>query len=69
MISDCDVVTRTAVTAELAITFRVTFMELLPRDEDNEISQFAERCRRAKTKEMVETIIAKKKSGKLLMLF
>ncbi|XP_013856391.1 coiled-coil domain-containing protein 106 [Austrofundulus limnaeus] len=64
---DRNTIARTAAIAELAITFPDTFKELLPRKEDNEkISQFAERCRKAITKEMAETITAKKKIGKLL---
>ncbi|XP_038146183.1 coiled-coil domain-containing protein 106-like isoform X2 [Cyprinodon tularosa] len=64
---DRNTIARTAVIAELAITFPDTFKELLPGNHDNEkISQFAERCRNAITKEMAETITATKRSGKLL---
>ncbi|XP_035990684.1 coiled-coil domain-containing protein 106-like isoform X1 [Fundulus heteroclitus] len=64
---DRNTIARTAVIAELAITFPDTFKELLPGNHNNEkISQFAERCRNAITKEMAETITAKKRSGKLL---
>ncbi|KAK2876642.1 hypothetical protein Q8A67_020738 [Cirrhinus molitorella] len=63
---DRNTIARTAIIAELAITYPDTFKELLPTDEVNEkISEFAERCRRAITKEMAETIAAKKKSGQL----
>ncbi|XP_028259676.1 uncharacterized protein LOC114434559 [Parambassis ranga] len=64
---DRNTIARTAVIAELAITFPDTFKDLLPRDEANEkMSAFAERCRGAITQEMAEIITAKKKSGKLL---
>lgn len=64
---DRNTIARTAAIAELAITFPDNFETLLPGDENTEkISEFAERCRRAVTKEMAETITAKKKSGKLL---
>ncbi|XP_059389504.1 coiled-coil domain-containing protein 106-like [Carassius carassius] len=60
---DRNTIARTAIIAELAITYPDTFQELLPTDEVNEkISEFAERCKRAMTKEMAETITAKKKS-------
>lgn len=64
---DRNTIARTAIIAELAITYPDTFQELLPTDEVNEkISEFAERCKRAMSKEMAETITAKKKSGQLL---
>ena len=64
---DRNTIARTAVIAELAITFPDTFKDLLPGDEDSEkMSVFAERCRGAITEEMAGTITAKKKSGKLL---
>ncbi|KAL0185214.1 hypothetical protein M9458_020911, partial [Cirrhinus mrigala] len=45
---DRNTIGRTAIIAELAITYPDTFKELLPTDEVNEkISEFAERCRRA----------------------
>ncbi|XP_059361074.1 coiled-coil domain-containing protein 106-like [Carassius carassius] len=60
---DRNTIARTAIIAELAITYPDTFQELLPTDEVNEkISEFAERCKRAMTKEMAETITAKKKT-------
>ncbi|XDV29275.1 hypothetical protein PO909_032412 [Leuciscus waleckii] len=63
---DRNTIARTAIIAELAITYPDTFQEL-PTDEVKEkISEFAERCKRAMTKEMAETITAKKKSGQLL---
>lgn len=61
---DRNTIARTALIAELAITFPDTFKELLTGNipVDNEkISQFAERCTKAITKEMTETITAKKK--------
>lgn len=61
---DRNTIARTAVIAELAITFPDTFKDLLPGDE--KMSAFAERCRGAITEEMAETITAKKKRGKLL---
>ncbi|TRY58242.1 hypothetical protein DNTS_021942 [Danionella cerebrum] len=64
---DRNTIARTAVIAELAITFPDTFKDLLPRDEANErMSAFAERCRGAITQEMAEMITLKKNSGKLL---
>ncbi|RXN30021.1 coiled-coil domain-containing protein 106-like [Labeo rohita] len=58
---DRNTIARTAIIAELAITYPDTFKELLPTDDVNEkISEFVERCRRAITKEMTETIAAKK---------
>lgn len=64
---DRNTIARTAVIAELAITFPDTLKDLLPGDKENEkMSVFAERCRGAITEEMAETITAKKKSGKLL---
>lgn len=63
--ADCNTIVRTGVIAELAITFLDNFKELLPGDEDNEkISQFAKRCRRAITKEMAERITTKKRMFK-----
>lgn len=62
---DRNTIARTAVIAELAITFPDTFKDLLPGDNEK-ISEFAERCRKAVTKEMAITITAKKKSGELL---
>ncbi|XP_035989960.1 coiled-coil domain-containing protein 106-like isoform X2 [Fundulus heteroclitus] len=57
---DRNTIARTAVIAELAITFPDTFKELLPGNHNNEkISQFAERCRNAITKEMAKTIAKK----------
>ncbi|KTG05126.1 hypothetical protein cypCar_00034760 [Cyprinus carpio] len=64
---DRNTIARTAIIAELAITYPDTFQELLPTDEVSEkISEFAERCKRAMSKEMAETITAKKKRGQLL---
>lgn len=64
---DRNTIARTAVIAELAITFPDTFKELNPRGKDlKKISEFAVHCRSAISPEMAETITAKKKSGDLL---
>ncbi|KAM7420049.1 hypothetical protein PAMA_014657 [Pampus argenteus] len=59
---DRNTIARTAVIAELAITFPDTFKDLVPGEE--KMSAFAERCRGAITEEMAGTITAKKKKKK-----
>lgn len=64
---DRNTIARTAVIAELAITFQDTFQSLLTGDEDQiKICVLAERCHGAINEEMAETITACKKNGKLL---
>ncbi|KAL6118484.1 uncharacterized protein ACO6RY_03278 [Pungitius sinensis] len=64
---DRNTIARTAIIAELAITFRDAFQGLLRGDEDQmKICVLAERCRGAINEEMAETITACKKNGKLL---
>ncbi|XP_040058529.2 uncharacterized protein LOC120834552 [Gasterosteus aculeatus] len=64
---DRNTISRTAIIAELAITFQDAFQGLLTGDEDEmKICVLAERCRGAINEEMAEAITACKKNGKLL---
>uniref|UniRef100_A0A096LTA3 Uncharacterized protein n=1 Tax=Poecilia formosa TaxID=48698 RepID=A0A096LTA3_POEFO len=64
---DRNTIARTAVIAELAITFPDVFKELIAvKVEQEKICELADRCRKAITNEMAETITSKKRSGKLL---
>ena len=53
-------IARTAVIAELFLTFQDRFKEH-NREQDDKIADFADRCRNAITKDMAEVITEKKK--------
>ena len=62
---DRNTIARTAVIAELFLTFPDRFKEL-NREHDDKKADFAERCRNAITKDMAAVITEIKKKGKLL---
>ena len=62
---DRNTIARTAVIAELFLTFPDRFKEL-NREHDDKIVDFAERYRNAITKDMAEVITENKHKGKLL---